>query len=126
KSYLDIEKIMNAAKEANVDAIHPGYGFLSENPLFVERCEEEGITFIGPNKETMEMMGSKLVSRQKMQEAGVPVVTGSDKELTSIEEAIDIANELTYPLLLKDSVGGGGMGMKYLENEVAFVYAEKQ
>src|SRR5699024_11252365 len=78
KSYLDREKIMNAAKEANVDAIHPGYGFLSENPLFVERCEEEGITFIGPNKETMEMMGSKLVSRQIMQEAGVPVVTGRD------------------------------------------------
>src|SRR5699024_1218706 len=77
KSYLDIEKIMNAEKEANDDAIHPGYGFLSENPLFVERCEEEDITFIGPNKETMEMMGSKLVSRQKMQEAGVPVVPGS-------------------------------------------------
>lgn len=123
KSYLDIEKIMNAAKEANVDAIHPGYGFLSENPLFVERCEEEGITFIGPNKETMEMMGSKLVSRQKMQEAGVPVVPGSDKELTSIEEAIDIANELTYPLMLKASAGGGGIGMKYIENEAALVAA---
>lgn len=123
KSYLDIEKIMNAAKEANVDAIHPGYGFLSENPLFVERCEEEGITFIGPNKETMEMMGSKLVSRQKMQEAGVPVVPGSDKELTSIEEAIDIANELTYPLMLKASAGGGGIGMKYIENEDALVAA---
>lgn len=123
KSYLDIEKIMNAAKEASVDAIHPGYGFLSENPLFVERCEEEGITFIGPNKETMEMMGSKLVSRQKMQEAGVPVVPGSDKELTSIEEAIDIANELTYPLMLKASAGGGGIGMKYIENEDALVAA---
>ena len=123
KSYLDIEKIMNAAKEANVDAIHPGYGFLSENPLFVERCEEEDITFIGPNKETMEMMGSKLVSRQKMQEAGVPVVPGSDKELTSIEEAIDIANELTYPLMLKASAGGGGIGMKYIENEDALVAA---
>ena len=123
KSYLDIEKIMNAAKEANVDAIHPGYGFLSENPLFVERCEEEGIIFIGPNKETMEMMGSKLVSRQKMQEAGVPVVPGSDKELTSIEEAIDIANELTYPLMLKASAGGGGIGMKYIENEDALVAA---
>lgn len=123
KSYLDIEKIMNAAREANVDAIHPGYGFLSENPLFVERCEEEGITFIGPNKETMEMMGSKLVSRQKMQEAGVPVVPGSDKELTSIEEAIDIANELTYPLMLKASAGGGGIGMKYIENEDALVAA---
>lgn len=123
KSYLDIEKIMNAAKEANVDAIHPGYGFLSENPLFVERCEEEGITFIGPNKETMEMMGSKLVSRQKMQEAGVPVVPGSDKDLTSIEEAIDIANELTYPLMLKASAGGGGIGMKYIENEDALVAA---
>src|SRR5699024_3196520 len=80
KSYVDIEKIMNAAKEANVDSIHPGYGFLSENLLFVESCEEESITFIGPNKETMEMMGSKLVSRQKMQDSGVPVVPGSDKE----------------------------------------------
>src|SRR5699024_12700034 len=82
-----------------------------------------GITFIGPNKETMEMMGSKLVSRQKMQEAGVPVVPGSDKELTSIEEAIDTANELTYPLMLKASAGGGGIGMKYIENEDALVAA---
>lgn len=117
KSYLDIEKIINAAKETNADSIHPGYGFLSENPLFVDRCEEAGITFIGPDKEIMEMMGSKLISRQKMKEAGVPIVPGSHRELSSVEEAVEKASKLGYPLMLKASAGGGGIGMKYIENE---------
>src|SRR5699024_250486 len=117
KSYLNIEKIISAAKELNVDAVHPGYGFLSESSNFVELCEDAGITFIGPDKETMEIMGSKLQSRQKMMEAGIPVVPGSDKNLKSLEEAIEVARGLEYPLMLKASAGGGGIGMKKVHDE---------
>lgn len=130
KSYLNIEKIISVAKELNVDAVHPGYGFLSESSKFVELCEDAGITFIGPDKETMEIMGSKLQSRQKMMEAGLPVVPGSDKNLKSLEEAIDVAKGLEYPLMLKASAGGGGIGMKKVHDEeelkAAFKTTKKQ
>lgn len=117
KSYLDIDKVIQVAKETNVDAIHPGYGFLSENPKFVTRCEEEGITFIGPTAKVMQLMGSKLESRTKMFEAGIPVVPGSEKSIDSVEEAIEGAEEVGYPLMLKASAGGGGIGMKLIHNE---------
>lgn len=130
KSYLNIEKIVSTAKELNVDAVHPGYGFLSESSKFVKLCEEAGITFIGPDKETMEVMGSKLQSRQKMIEAGIPVVPGSDKNLQSLKEALDVASGLEYPLMLKASAGGGGIGMKKVHNEeelkAAFKTTKKQ
>lgn len=130
KSYLNIEKIISAAKELNVDAVHPGYGFLSESSKFVELCEEAGIKFIGPDKETMEIMGSKLESRQKMIEAGIPVVPGSDKNLKSLDEAVDVARGLSYPLMLKASAGGGGIGMKKVHDEeelkAAFKTTKKQ
>lgn len=130
KSYLNIEKIVSTAKELNVDAVHPGYGFLSESSKFVELCEEAGITFIGPDKETMEVMGSKLQSRQKMIEAGTPVVPGSDRNLQSLEEALEVAGGLEYPLMLKASAGGGGIGMKKVHNEeelkAAFKTTKKQ
>lgn len=116
KSYLDIENIIQAAKETNADAIHPGYGFLSENPAFVSRCEKEGITFIGPSAKAIELMGSKLEARAQMQEAGVPVVPGSEGQLNSIEEAVKLAEEIGYPLMLKASAGGGGIGMQLVEN----------
>lgn len=122
-SYLNIDKVITIAKEQGVDAIHPGYGFLSENANFVERCEEAGITFIGPDKETMEVMGSKLLSRNKMIEAGVPVVPGTDGRLESLEEAKQVATELGYPLMLKASAGGGGIGMKRVQNEKELVSA---
>lgn len=122
-SYLNIDKVITIAKEQGVDAIHPGYGFLSENANFVERCEEAGITFIGPDKETMEVMGSKLLSRNKMIEAGVPVVPGTDGRLESLEEAKQVATELGYPLMLKASAGGGGIGMKLVQNEEELVSA---
>src|SRR5699024_1678616 len=122
-SYLNIDKVITIAKEQGVDAIHPGYGFLSENANFVERCEEAGITFIGPDKETMEVMGSKLLSRNKMIAAGVPVVPGTAGRLESLEEAKQVATELGYPLMLKASAGGRGIGMKLVQNEEELVSA---
>ncbi|MBD8004120.1 acetyl-CoA carboxylase biotin carboxylase subunit [Bacillus norwichensis] len=116
KSYLDIDNIIQAAKETNADAIHPGYGFLSENATFVRRCEEEGITFIGPTAKSIELMGSKLEARSQMQKAGVPVVPGSEGRLNSIEEAVNLAEEIGYPLMLKASAGGGGIGMQLVHN----------
>lgn len=130
KSYLNIDKIISTAKELNVDAIHPGYGFLSESSIFVELCEDAGITFIGPGKDIMEIMGSKLKSRQMMKEAGIPVVPGSDKNLDSLEDALKVAEELEFPLMLKASAGGGGIGMKKVHDKeeltAAFKTTKKQ
>ncbi len=116
-SYLHIENIIQAAKETKAEAIHPGYGFLSENPIFVQRCQEEKIIFIGPSAETMQLMGSKLEARNQMVKAGVKVVPGTDKSLESIEEAINVAEQLGYPLMLKASAGGGGIGMQLVQNQ---------
>ena len=93
-SYLNVDHIIEAAKKHNVDAIHPGYGFLSENADFARRCEEEGIIFIGPRPETMETMGDKISARKKMKEAGVPVVPGTEQPLQSAEEALRVAREI--------------------------------
>lgn len=116
KSYLDIEKVIEAAKRTNASAIHPGYGFLSENPQFARRCEEEGIVFIGPNAETISAMGSKIEARRQMQRAGVPVVPGWDGKLETVEEALRVAEQLGYPLMLKASAGGGGIGMQVVSS----------
>ncbi|MBK5481982.1 acetyl-CoA carboxylase biotin carboxylase subunit [Peribacillus sp. TH16] len=121
KSYLDIEKVIQVAKETNADAIHPGYGFLSENPEFVRRCEEENIVFIGPSAETIHIMGSKLEARTQMQKAGVRVVPGTDKSIESVDEALLIANDLGYPLMLKASAGGGGIGMQLVQNDAELI-----
>lgn len=117
KSYLDIEKVIQAAKQTTADAIHPGYGFLSENPLFAKRCKEENIVFIGPEADVMETMGSKVEARAHMQKAGVPVVPGSSGKIESLEEALAIADNLGYPLMLKASAGGGGIGMQLAHNQ---------
>lgn len=117
KSYLNIEKVIQAAKNTGADAIHPGYGFLAENPKFVKRCEEENITFIGPSAKVMEIMGDKLTARASMHKVGVPVVPGSEKSLETIDDAINVANKVGYPIMLKASAGGGGIGMKLLNNE---------
>ncbi|MFJ7685314.1 acetyl-CoA carboxylase biotin carboxylase subunit [Peribacillus butanolivorans] len=121
KSYLDIEKVIQIAKETHADAIHPGYGFLSENPEFVRRCEEENIVFIGPSAETIHIMGSKLEARTQMQKAGVRVVPGTDKSIESVDEALLIANNLGYPLMLKASAGGGGIGMQLVQNDAELI-----
>ena len=117
KSYLNIEKVIQVAKETNADAIHPGYGFLSENPKFVTRCEVEGITFIGPSASVMKLMGNKVASRIKMHDAGIPVVPGSERNLENIEEALAATKRVGYPLMLKASAGGGGIGMKLIHND---------
>lgn len=117
QSYLNIEKIIEIAKKAKVPALHPGYGFLAENPLFVKRCEEEDIVFIGPPSEPMEIMGKKTYSRQKMVKAGVPIIPGT---LDSVKDEKDLqqkAKEVGYPLLLKASAGGGGKGMRMVESK---------
>ena len=116
-SYLNIEKIIEVAKEARADAIHPGYGFLSENAMFARRCKEEGIIFIGPRPETIEMMGDKIEARKCMEKAGVPIVPGTEEPLQSVEEAIELCNKIGYPVMLKASMGGGGKGMRLIHNE---------
>src|SRR3569832_807039 len=100
-AYLDIESIVALAKEKGVDAIHPGYGFLSENAKFARACEEAGIKFIGPSAASMEMMGSKTRARQNMKKAGVPFVPGSEKGLESAEAAERLAEQIGYPVMLK-------------------------
>ncbi|HDR7795379.1 TPA: acetyl-CoA carboxylase biotin carboxylase subunit [Bacillus luti] len=117
ESYLNLEKIIEIAKKTNVEAIHPGYGLLSENPSFPVRCKEEGIVFIGPSEEIITKMGSKIESRIAMQAAGVPVVPGITTNIETAEEAIEIAKQIGYPLMLKASAGGGGIGMQLMETE---------
>lgn len=115
-SYLKIDKIIEIALESRVEAIHPGYGLLSENAEFARRCEEVGIIFIGPSSAIIARMGSKIEARKAMNDAGVPVVPGTIYPLTDAEEAVQVANQLGYPVMLKASSGGGGIGMKIVNN----------
>jgi acetyl-CoA carboxylase biotin carboxylase subunit len=117
ESYLNIEKIIEVAKETKAEAIHPGYGLLSENPTFARRCEEEGIVFIGPRADVIAKMGSKIESRKTMAEAGVPIVPGISFPLNDVEEAAKTAETIGYPIMLKASAGGGGIGMQVVKNE---------
>lgn len=117
ESYLNIEKIIEVAKETKAEAIHPGYGLLSENPMFARRCKEEGIVFIGPTADIIASMGSKIESRKTMAEAGVPIVPGISFPLQDVEEAVKTAETIGYPIMLKASAGGGGIGMQIVKNE---------
>src|SRR6266567_141701 len=112
RSYLDIPSVISAAEITNVEAIHPGYGFLSENADFAEVCETSGIRFIGPKPEVTRAMGLKQRARAAMEAAGVPILPGSKGILKSSEEAFETANEIGYPIMLKASAGGGGRGMR--------------
>lgn len=112
RSYLDIPSIISAAEITNTDAIHPGYGFLSENAGFAEVCRDSGITFIGPTPEVIREMGIKERARAIMREHGVPILPGSEGVLKSAEEAIETAGRIGYPVILKASAGGGGRGMR--------------
>ncbi len=112
ESYLNIENIIRAARLSGADAIHPGYGFLSENPDFSARCQEEGIVFIGPPPRAISMMGDKITARKTMMDAGVPVVPGAGGKITSEDEAISIIGEIGLPVMIKASAGGGGKGMR--------------
>ena len=116
ESYLNIDRIIKVAKEAGADGIHPGYGFLAENPKFAYRCEQEGIKFIGPKSKAIEAMGSKIAAREIVQRAGVPVTPGSGR-IREIEEAKKTAREIGYPIIIKASAGGGGIGMRIVREE---------
>lgn len=117
ESYLNIPRIMAAAEITNVDAIHPGYGFLAENAEFSEICSDSEIKFIGPSPEMIKAMGDKAYAKDTMKKANVPVVPGSDGVVTSIDDAKKIAAEFGYPVLIKASAGGGGKGMRIVRNE---------
>ncbi len=110
--YLNIYRIIDLATQKGVDAIHPGYGFLAENHEFAEACQENGITFIGPTPQAIRDMGDKILARQMMKRAGVPVVPGIEHALDSLTEAETIATEIGYPVMLKASAGGGGRGLR--------------
>ncbi len=116
RSYLDIPSVISAAEIANVDAIHPGYGFLSENANFAEVCQECGIKFIGPRPDVTRLMGLKQRAIEAMKSAGIPTVPGSDGIVRTPEEAAEVAGRIGYPVLVKASAGGGGRGMRVVEN----------
>lgn len=115
ESYLNYEKILSVAKDAGVDAIHPGYGFLSENTNFARACKKAGIVFIGPTPENIEAMGDKLSAKALMKKAKVPTVPGSDGGVETVEEAQTIAEKIGYPIIIKASAGGGGKGMRVVK-----------
>ncbi|MCY9122561.1 ATP-grasp domain-containing protein, partial [Bacillus inaquosorum] len=123
ESYLNIERIIETAKKANADAIHPGYGLLSENSRFAERCKQENIVFIGPSPDIIAKMGSKIEARKAMEAAGVPVVPGVSESLGDVQAACHAANQIGYPVMLKASAGGGGIGMQLVQNEEALIKA---
>jgi acetyl-CoA carboxylase biotin carboxylase subunit len=112
QSYLNIEKILDVAKRSGADAIHPGYGFLSENAKFARACADAGVKFIGPTAAAMDAMGSKTRARQAMEKAGVPTVPGTSRGLESFEQAKQVAERIGYPVMLKAAAGGGGKGMR--------------
>src|ERR1700758_2624219 len=112
ESYLNIPKILDTAGRSGAEAIHPGYGFLSENAKFAQACLDAGIKFIGPSAAAMEMMGSKTRARQEMEKAGVPFVPGTSRGLESVDQAKKVAAEIGYPVMLKAAAGGGGKGMR--------------
>ncbi|MBP2239989.1 pyruvate carboxylase [Cytobacillus eiseniae] len=122
-AYLDIEGIINIAKVSDVDAIHPGYGFLSENIHFARRCEEEGIIFIGPKSKHLDMFGDKVKARTQAQLAEIPVIPGSDGPVQSVDEVISFGNIYNYPIIIKASLGGGGRGMRIVKEEKEVVEA---
>lgn len=120
ESYLVIDKIINAAKQTAADAIHPGYGFLSENASFAERCKKEGVIFIGPEPKAIRLMGDKTEARELVTQAGIPTPPGLKSELKDIEEARRVADEIGYPILVKAAAGGGGKGMRIVHKKEEF------
>jgi len=117
ESYLNMSKIIEVAKEKQVEAIHPGYGFLSENSTFAKLCEEAGFVWIGPSSTTIEQMGNKLIARKSMEKAGVPIIPGTISPITNIEAALQHARKIGYPIMLKAASGGGGVGLQVIHSE---------
>ncbi|MBU3912155.1 MAG: acetyl-CoA carboxylase biotin carboxylase subunit [Candidatus Omnitrophica bacterium] len=121
ESYLNVPAIISAAEITDVDAIHPGYGFLAENAHFAEICESCDIAFIGPTPENMRLLGDKMIARQTMQKIGIPIIPGSPEIIKTKEEAIKIAKKIKYPVIIKASAGGGGKGMRVCHNDVRLI-----
>ena len=119
-TYLDYEAIIQAAKDVGAEAIHPGYGFLAENADFVNRCQEEDITFIGPSAEVISLLGDKIEARKAMEAAGLPVAKGSDEAIDDARIASQLAAEIGYPVIIKAAAGGGGIGMQIVHQENEF------
>ncbi|EGQ1724760.1 acetyl-CoA carboxylase biotin carboxylase subunit [Staphylococcus pseudintermedius] len=125
-SYLNIRKILAAAEITKANAIHPGYGFLSESPVFAEKVENEGLYFIGPTKKTMQRMGDKITARQTVDKAGVPIIPGSKSSVESVDEIKALAEEIRYPLVIKAASGGGGKGIRIVKEESQLERAFKE
>lgn len=129
-SYLNISAILSAATISNADAIHPGYGFLSENAQFAQMVEEHDFVFIGPTADHIRLMGDKIAAKDAVKKAGIPVVPGSDGGVETVTDAKKIAKEIGYPIIIKASAGGGGRGMKVAQNEdeieIAFTTARSE
>ncbi|MGE5702171.1 MAG: acetyl-CoA carboxylase biotin carboxylase subunit [Clostridia bacterium] len=126
QSYLHIPNLISVALRTGADAIHPGYGFLAENAQFAQICAENGITFIGPDPEAINKMGDKSIARQTMKEAGVPTVPGTEGLIEDEAEAVTVAREIGYPVIIKATAGGGGKGMRVANNEAELVSSIKQ
>ncbi|QGJ72002.1 Pyruvate carboxylase [Planctomycetales bacterium 10988] len=130
RAYLDIPGIIRTAKQHGVDCLHPGYGFLSENPDLAKACEEAGIAFIGPRVDILQKLGDKVEARQIAEEAGAPILPGSESPLSTLGEALQLADELAYPVMLKAAKGGGGRGMRVVQKkeqlETAFEQARRE
>lgn len=123
ESYLNIEKIIEVTKKCGADAIHPGYGFLSENANFARRCKEEGIIFIGPTPEVIVQMGDKIMAREAMTNAGIPVVPGTTSAISDENEVLKIIKDIELPIMIKASAGGGGKGMRLIKKESEIISA---
>src|SRR2546426_7501461 len=122
-SYLNITRVLQAAHDSRADAIHPGYGFLSENSTFAVRCAEEGFVFVGPPPDAMALSGDKIAARKSMARLGVPVTMGVDRPLDSVEEARAVAADIGYPVLFKATAGGGGIGMSRVDRPAGLATA---
>lgn len=123
QGYLNIHRLVDLATKVGVDAIHPGYGFLSENPRFPQLCEKKGITFIGPSSQTITDMGDKIMARNMMKKAEVPILPGTEESIKDVDEAITFAKEIGYPIMVKASGGGGGRGLRVARTEKELVDA---
>jgi acetyl-CoA carboxylase biotin carboxylase subunit len=126
ESYLRVDRIIDAARASGAEAVHPGYGFLSENPALARACDDAGLVFIGPSAASMDLMGSKTRARQAMIAAGVPVVPGTSRPIEGPEQAVAVAREFGYPVLVKAAAGGGGKGMRLVEREADLAAALRE
>ncbi len=123
ESYLNVPSILSAIEITDADSVHPGYGFLAENPAFAEICENYGVKFIGPSSEAIRLMGDKIEARRAVQKVRVPVVPGSDSAITEEEEGLKISKEIGFPVIIKAAAGGGGRGMKIVHSPASFINA---